>query len=82
MWYRQLAAGRYHWPDFAAVKREIDGAELTLLLAGVDVAGAKRYKRFHYRAGETISAPDSENNLENRLSENADAASYIQHGYK
>ena len=64
------------------MKREIDGAELTLLLAGVDVAGAKRYKRFHYRAGETISAPDSENNLENRLSENADAASYIQHGYK
>lgn len=47
LWYKRLEQGVFHWPRAATTHLEIDAAELTLLLDGIDLAPATR--RPHWR---------------------------------
>ena len=49
LWYKRLERGVFHVPLAAATHLEVDAAELTLLLDGIDLAQAKRSVRFTLR---------------------------------
>jgi transposase len=48
LWYKRLEAGRFRFPpapdESGAV--QISASELTLILEGIDLAGARRHKRY------------------------------------
>ena len=54
IWYKRLEAGTFRFPENGAAGFEMDAAELALLLEGIDLAGAKRRKRFVPHASGTF----------------------------
>lgn len=46
LWYKRLEAGVFRFPQHAADGVEISPADLALVLEGIDVADAKRRKRY------------------------------------
>jgi transposase len=46
LWYKRLEAGVFSLPRGVGASAEVESAELALLLEGIDLAGAKRRKRF------------------------------------
>lgn len=46
LWYKRLEEGKFRFPSGDAASVEIEAAELALLLEGIDLAGAKRRKRW------------------------------------
>ena len=46
LWYKRLERGIFHLPRAGAAALELDAAELTLLLDGIDLATAARRRRF------------------------------------
>lgn len=54
IWYRRLEKGTFRFPEKDAAGFEIEAAELTLLLEGIDLAGAKRRTRFVPQVRETF----------------------------
>lgn len=46
LWYKRLEKGSFSFPTAEAGGLSIDVAELTMILEGIDVSGAKRQKRF------------------------------------
>lgn len=46
LFYKRLEEGVFHLPPPAAGSVEIDVTQLTLILAGLDLAGARQQKRF------------------------------------
>lgn len=56
IWYKKLERGRFHLPAGAARVVEMDAANLSLILEGIDLARTHRFKRFALpAAGEKIS---------------------------
>ena len=53
LWYKRLERGIFHLPRVGAAALELDAAELTLLLDGLDVSHATRHARFTPRVGVT-----------------------------
>lgn len=49
LWYKRLERGVFHFPDTATTHLEIDAAELTLVLDGIDLTTAIRHPRFRRR---------------------------------
>ena len=48
LWYKRLEAGAFKFPAGEGASAEVESAELALLLEGIDLAGAKRRKRFSF----------------------------------
>ena len=46
LWYKRLEKGRFHFPEAEEPSLEVDAVDLSLLLEGIDLAGAKRRERF------------------------------------
>jgi transposase len=46
LWYKRLEQGVFHLPRGPATHVELDAADLTLLLDGIDLAQARRRARF------------------------------------
>lgn len=46
IWYKRLEAGTFQLPSSAGESLEIDHAQLAMLLSGIDLASAKRRKRY------------------------------------
>lgn len=46
LWYKRLERGTFRFPKADAAGVSINAAELTLLLEGIDLAGARRRPRF------------------------------------
>ena len=46
LYYKRLERGRFHFPERDGTHVEVESAELMLLLEGIDLAGARRRKRF------------------------------------
>jgi transposase len=46
LWYKRLEKGCFHLPIGTGPRLELDVAELSLLLEGIDLSGAHRRKRF------------------------------------
>ncbi len=46
LWYKRLERGVFHFPRGTDGVVEVEAAELSLLLEGIDLAGAKRQRRF------------------------------------
>ena len=46
LWYKRLERGTFHLPRPGAAALELDAAELTLLLDGIDLTRAVRRRRF------------------------------------
>jgi transposase len=46
LWYKRLEKGRFHLPTGGGPRVELDAAELSLLLEGIDLTGARRRRRF------------------------------------
>ena len=46
LWYKRLERGRFTFPAVDGPEVEVEAAELSLLLEGIDLAGAKRRPRF------------------------------------
>ncbi len=47
LWYKRLEQGYFRIPSDERLSRiEVDASELMLLLDGIDLAGAKRHKRY------------------------------------
>lgn len=44
--YKRIEKGRFHFPVSSEGTARISSAELTLLLSGIDLAGARRRPRF------------------------------------
>jgi transposase len=53
LWYKRLERGMFHLPRAGVAALELDAAELTLLLDGIDLSGATRRARFMPRVGVT-----------------------------
>lgn len=49
LWYKRLEQGVFHFPRADATHLEVDAAELTLLLDGIELAHATRRRRFRPR---------------------------------
>jgi transposase len=49
LWYKRLEQGVFHFPRAATPHLEVDAAELTLLLDGIDLTTAIRRPRFRRR---------------------------------
>jgi transposase len=54
LWYKRLERGLFRFPRHNATTYELEAAELTLILEGIELAGAKRRPRFEPRV---ISPP-------------------------
>jgi transposase len=54
LWCQRLEAGRYHFPDAAAgaAKVELTAGALQMILDGIDISRARRFKRFCTAAAE------------------------------
>ncbi len=46
LWYKRLEQGVFHFPHAPATHLEVDAAELTLLLDGIDLTDATRRPRW------------------------------------
>jgi transposase len=46
LWGKRLERGRFRFPDAAETCFEMEAAELSLILEGIELAGAKRRPRF------------------------------------
>jgi transposase len=46
LWYKRLERGTFRFPKGEATQVEVDAVELSLLLEGIDLAGARRRVRF------------------------------------
>jgi transposase len=46
LWYKRLEAGVFKLPKADRSRLELTSAELSLILEGIDLAGAKRQKRY------------------------------------
>ncbi|MHC5040503.1 MAG: IS66 family insertion sequence element accessory protein TnpB [Planctomycetota bacterium] len=46
LWYKRLEQGVFHLPEAGGSSVEVEAPELALLLEGIDLAGARRRKRF------------------------------------
>lgn len=46
LFYKRLEEGTFRFPEGSSLHVEVEAAELALLLEGIDLAGAKRRKRF------------------------------------
>ena len=55
LWYKRLERGVFHLPRAGAATLELDAADLTLLLDGIDLATAVRRRRFLPPVGVTAS---------------------------
>jgi transposase len=55
IWYRRLEKGTFRFPEKNATSFEMEPAELTLLLEGIDLAGATRRKRFELKGNAVIT---------------------------
>ena len=54
IWYKTLEAGTFHWPHADEDVVELSAADLTLMLEGIDLSGARRHKRFVLPSNENI----------------------------
>jgi transposase len=52
LWYKRLESGVFRFPLGNAASREVSTAELACILEGIDLAQAKRRKR--YARGEAV----------------------------
>lgn len=50
LWYKRLQRGTFRFPDVTASTAQVSAAELMLILEGIDLAGARRRKRFQLAA--------------------------------
>jgi transposase len=55
LWTKRLERGTFHLPEASAEGIELEAAELALLLGGIDLAGARRRRRFTPRTA--VAAP-------------------------
>lgn len=46
LWYKRLEAGVFRFPCGSGAGREVSGAELACILEGLDLAQARRRKRY------------------------------------
>ena len=51
LFYRRLERGRFHFPQTSERSVEVESAELLLVLEGIELAGARRRKRFEIASG-------------------------------
>jgi transposase len=49
LWYKRLERGVFHFPRAPATHLEVDAADLTLLLDGIELTHARRRPRFTLR---------------------------------
>lgn len=54
--YKRLEKGRFHFPEDPGTSVEVDAADLTLLLSGIQLAGARRAPRWSPPTSPTSSA--------------------------
>lgn len=59
LWYKRLEEGTFSFPEHPGAGYEMEGTDLALLLEGIELAGAKRRKRFDPCAARTDAAKDS-----------------------
>ena len=50
LWYKRLEKGTFHLPSASESSVEMCAADLVLLLEGIDLAGARRQRRFLLRS--------------------------------
>jgi transposase len=46
LWYKRLEVGQFHLPAANGRSVELEATDLTLLLEGIDLSGARRRRRF------------------------------------
>lgn len=49
LWYKRLEEGQFRFPDQGTPAYEMASAELSLILEGIELAGARRDKRYSLR---------------------------------
>lgn len=52
LWYKRLEEGVFHFPEATGTSSvEVSGADMALMLEGIELAGAKRRKRYSLPRG-------------------------------
>jgi transposase len=51
LWYKRLESGKFYMPEAEGSRVELEASELSLLLEGIDLSGARRAQRFVHHAG-------------------------------
>lgn len=46
IWYKRLEAGTFQLPSVSSVAVELDAAELSMILGGIDLSSVRRRKRY------------------------------------
>ena len=57
LWYKRLEEGQFRFPDLGASAYEMEAAELSLILEGIELAGARRGKRYRWKGGTPVGPP-------------------------
>lgn len=57
IWYKRLEKGRFHLPCEPYPSAEIEAAEMTLLLEGIDLSNSRRRKRWAPPRSNSVSRP-------------------------
>lgn len=66
--YKRLEKGRFQFPEVTGTSVEIDAADLSLLLAGIDLRGVRRLPRWNPpRGGAREMEPSPENRFPSGL---------------
>lgn len=50
LWYKRLQRGRFRFPEITGSTAQVSAPDLMLILEGIDLAGARRRKRFQLAA--------------------------------
>lgn len=50
LWYKRLQRGTFRFPEVTGATAQVTAADLMLILEGIDLAGARRRKRFQLAA--------------------------------
>jgi transposase len=57
IWYKRLEEGAFHFPESDAPGLEIESTQLAILLGGIDLAGARKQKRYALRGFDKLTPP-------------------------
>lgn len=53
IWYKRLEAGTFQLPSVSSVAVELDAAELSMILGGIDLSSVRRRKRYRIAESRT-----------------------------
>ncbi len=55
LWYKRIEEGMFHFPERGAESYEMGAADLSLILEGIELTGARRQKRYKRMGAHVVT---------------------------